>query len=77
MISSGGTNYPPVEMLAPDGKKHKIQATDLTGIFRIIESIPSKKAEPVRQWLAEVTTTEYSRQSNPTTMAERGINLMF
>lgn len=63
-------------MLAPDGKKHKIQAADRTGIFRIIESIPSKKAEPVRQWLAEVTTIEYSRQSNSTTMAERGINLI-
>ena len=52
--SKWGTICPPVEMLAPDGKHRKTQAADLAGIFRIIESIPSKKAEPVRQWLAEV-----------------------
>jgi len=110
--SKWGTICPPVEMLAPDGKRRKTQAADLTGIFHIIESIPSKKAEPVRQspitnvltkaWsglttgeykrykglkkenlrdnmtnielalntLAEVATTEYSKQSNPQTMAE-------
>ena len=52
--SKWGTICPPVEMLAPDGKKRKTQAADLEGIFRIIQSIPSKKAEPVRQWLAEL-----------------------
>ena len=52
--SKWGTICTPVEMLAPDGKHHKTQAADLEGVFRIIESIPSKKAEPVRQWLAEV-----------------------
>ena len=52
--SKWGTICPPVEMLAPDGKHRKTQAADLAGIFRIIESIPSMKAEPVRQWLAEV-----------------------
>ena len=52
--SKWGTICTPVEMLAPDGKRRKTQAADLEGIFRIIQSIPSKKAEPVRQWLAEV-----------------------
>jgi len=33
-------------MIAADGKKRKIQAADLKGIFRIIQSIPSPKAEP-------------------------------
>ena len=51
--SKWGTICTPVEMLAPDGKRRKTHAADLKGIFRIIESIPSKKAEPVRQWLAE------------------------
>ena len=68
--SKWGTICPPVEMLAPDGKRRKTQAADLEGIFRIIQAIPSKKAEPVKQWLAEVATTEYSRQSNPQSMAE-------
>ena len=68
--SKWGTICPPVEMLAPDGKRRKTQAADLEGIFRIIQAIPSKKAEPVKQWLAEVATTEYSRQSNPQSMVE-------
>ena len=52
--SKWGTICTPVEMLAPDGKRRKTQAADLEGIFRIIQSIPSKKAEPVKKWLAEV-----------------------
>jgi hypothetical protein len=50
--SRWGTICPPTRMMATDGKYYKTQAADLKGIFRIIESIPSKKAEPVRQWLA-------------------------
>jgi hypothetical protein len=38
-------------MLAPDGKRGKTQAADLEGIFRIIQSVPSKKAEPIKQWI--------------------------
>ena len=49
-----GTICTPTEMVAADGKRHKTQAADLQGIFRIIQSIPSKKAEPVKQWLAEL-----------------------
>ena len=51
-----GTNCPQVEMRAFDGKRRKVQAADLQGIFRIIQSIPSKKAEPVKQWLAAIRT---------------------
>ena len=60
-----GTICTPTEMKAADGKRYKTQAADLEGIFRIIQSIPSKKAEPVKRWLAEVATTELSRQRNP------------
>jgi prophage antirepressor-like protein len=49
-----GTICTPVEMLAPDGKRRKIQASDTEGIFRIIQSIPSPKAEPFKMWLAQV-----------------------
>ena len=61
--SKWGTICTPVEMLAPDGKRRKTQAADLKGIFRIIESIPSKKAEPVRQWLAEVGSQRIDQMS--------------
>ena len=49
-----GTICTPTEMRAADGKIYKTQAADLQGIFRLIQSIPSKKAEPVKQWLAQL-----------------------
>ncbi len=52
--SKWGTICTPVEMRAFDGKRRKVQAADLQGIFRLIQSIPSKKAEPVKQWLAKL-----------------------
>ena len=63
--SKWGTICPPVEMLAPDGKRRKIQAADLEGIFRIIQSIPSKKAEPVKKWLAEVGAQRIDQMIDP------------
>ena len=63
--SKWGTICTPVEMIAPDGKRRKTQATDLEGAFRIIESIPSKKAEPVRQWLAEVGAQRIDQMIDP------------
>ena len=60
-----GTICTPVEMLAPDGKRRKTQAADLEGIFRIIQSIPSKKAEPVKKWLAEVGAQRVDQMIDP------------
>ncbi|MGI9191832.1 MAG: BRO-N domain-containing protein [Chitinophagaceae bacterium] len=48
-----GTNCPQVEMLS-NGKKRKTLAGNVKDIFRIIQSIPSSKAEPFKQWLAKV-----------------------
>lgn len=63
--SMWGTICPPVEMLAPDGKRRKTQAADLEGIFRIIQAIPSKKAEPVKQWLAELGSIRVDQMIDP------------
>ena len=63
--SKWGTICPPVEMLAPDGKRRKTQAADLEGIFRIIQTIPSKKAEPVKQWLAELGSMRVDQMIDP------------
>ena len=52
--SNWGTICTPLQMLAADGKMRKIQASDTEGLFRIIQSIPSPKAEPFKQWLAKV-----------------------
>ena len=63
--SKWGTICPPVEMLAPDGKRRKTQAADLEGIFRVIQSIPSKKSEPVKKWLAEVGAQRVDQMIDP------------
>ena len=63
--SKWGTICTPVEMLAPDGKRRKTQAADLEGIFRIIQSIPSKKAEPVKKWLAEIGAQRIDQMIDP------------
>jgi hypothetical protein len=63
--SKWGTICTPVEMLAPDGKRRKTTSADLEGIFRIIQSIPSKKAEPVKKWLAEVGAQRIDQMIDP------------
>ena len=63
--SKWGTICPPVEMLAPDGKRRKTQAADLEGIFRIIQAIPSKKAEHVKQWIAELGSMRVDQMIAP------------
>lgn len=49
-----GTICTPHQFVSTDGKKHAVNCASLEDIFRIIQSIPSKKAEPVKQWLAQV-----------------------
>ena len=48
------TNCYQLKLPAADGKKRMTDMADLQGIFRLIQSIPSKKAEPVKQWLAKL-----------------------
>ncbi len=54
LSASWGTICTPVQMLAADGKQRKVQAANTEGILRIIQSIPSPKAEPFKRWLAQV-----------------------
>jgi hypothetical protein len=49
-----GTNCPQVEMIGESGKKRKTLAANSEQILRIIQSIPSAKAEPFKLWLAQV-----------------------
>ena len=60
-----GTNCPQVEMRTFTGKKRMTLAADLQGIFRIIQSIPSKKAEPVKQWLAQLGEQRIDQMIDP------------
>ena len=60
-----GTNCPQVAMITPTGKKRITLAADLEGIFRIVQSISSKKAEPVKRWLAEVGAQRIDQMIDP------------
>jgi len=59
-----GTICTLVEMQAADGKKRKVQAATMQGMFRIIQSIPSPKAEPFKIWMAEVAKALPGRMDN-------------
>ena len=48
------TNCRQLKLKAPDGKMRLTDVADIQGIFRIIQSIPSPKAEPFKMWLAQV-----------------------
>ncbi|MBO7144956.1 MAG: hypothetical protein J6W13_09050 [Salinivirgaceae bacterium] len=59
------TNCYQLKLPAADGKMRMTDMADLEQIFRIIQSIPSKKAEPVKQWLAEVGSQRIDQMIDP------------
>ena len=60
-----GTNCPLVEMTAADGKQRKIKAANTEALLRIIQSVPSQKAEPFKRWLAKVGYERLEEIENP------------
>ena len=66
-----GTMCPPLELLAPDGKLRKTQCANAEGLLRIIQSIPSPKAEPFKRWLAKVGYERLEEIENPELAAAR------
>ncbi|MBQ0143473.1 MAG: Bro-N domain-containing protein [Prevotellaceae bacterium] len=70
LSSRWGTICTPTEMNAKDGKRYRTQAASIEGIFRIIQSIPSPKAEPFKLWMAQVASQRLDQLADP----ERSIN---
>ena len=68
-----GTNCPHIEMMTPTGKKRKTIAGDTVAIFRIIQSIPSPKAEPFKQWMAEVASNRVDQMQDPELSIEQAV----
>ena len=68
-----GTNCPQVEMKSSSGKKRKILAGNMKDIFRIIQSIPSQKAEPFKLWLAEVGKERIDEIVDPELTIDRAL----
>jgi prophage antirepressor-like protein len=65
-----GTNCPQLEMLS-NGKNRKTLAGNVEQIFRLIQSIPSPKAEPFKQWLAKVGYERLQEIQDPSLSMDR------
>ena len=73
LSANWGTICTPVQMSAADGKMRKIQAADTEGLIRIIQSIPSPKAEPFKRWLAKVGRERIEETIDPEQAIDRAL----
>jgi DNA-damage-inducible protein D len=64
-----------LKLKSGDGKEYETDCADTEGIFRIIQSVPSKKAEPFKRWLAKVGYERIQEIENPELAQERMKNL--
>ena len=60
-----------LKMISSDGKKYTTDCADAKGLLRIIQSIPSPKAEPFKQWLAQVGSDRLDEIENPELATQR------
>jgi len=65
------TNCHGLKLIAPDGKMRETDCANTEGIFRIIQSIPSPKAEPFKRWLAKVGYERVQEIENPELATKR------
>ena len=68
------TNCDQLKLLAQDGKYRLTDVVDLEGMFRIIESIPSKKAEPIKLWLARLGKERIDEEYDPEITINRALD---
>lgn len=69
------TNCHQLKLKAQDGKYRLTDVVDIEGMFRIIESIPSKNAEPIKQWLARLGSERIDETFDPSIAIQRSIDL--
>ena len=62
-----------LKLVASDGKRRETDVADLEGVLRIIQSIPSKKAEPIKRWLAQVGNERFLQLQDPERSIEQAI----
>lgn len=73
LSANWGTICTHVEMTAKDGKRRKIMAATTEGVLRLVQSIPSKKAEPFKLWLAQVGRERIEETIDPELTIERAL----
>ena len=66
------TNCHQLKLPASDGKYYKTDVADQAGMFRLIQSIPSPKAEPIKRWIAQVASERIDEMQDPELAIERG-----
>lgn len=64
-----------LKLKSQDGKYRMTDVCDIEGMFRIIESIPSKNAEPIKQWLAHLGKERIDETFDPSIVLQRAIDL--
>ena len=69
------TNCHQLKLKAEDGKYRLTDVCDIEGMFRIIQSIPSKNAEPFKQWLAKLGSERIDETFDPSIAMQRAIDL--
>ena len=67
------TNCHQLKLLASHGKYRMTDVVDIEGMFRLIESIPSKKAEPIKQWLAKLGKQRIDEEYDPEITINRAL----
>ena len=67
------TNCHQLKLLAEDGKNRLTDVVDIEGMFRLIESIPSKKAEPIKLWLARLGKERIDEEYDPEITINRAL----
>ena len=67
------TNCNQLKLHANDGKKYLTDVADTEGIFRIIQSIPSPKAEPFKRWMAQVAAQRLDQLQDPELSIDQAI----
>ena len=67
------TNCNQLKLMAQDGKRRLTDVVDIEGMFRIIESIPSKKAEPIKLWLAHLGKERIDEEFDPEITINRAL----
>ena len=66
------TNCHALKMRASDGKNRLTDVADQEQMFRLIQSIPSPKAEPIKRWIAQVASERLDEMQDPELAIERG-----
>ena len=67
------TNCNQLKLTSADGKSYKTDVADTEQLFRLIQSIPSPKAEPFKQWMAQVASTRLDQMQDPEMSIEQAM----